>query len=110
MSDNGLVKAVTDDGFQKEVLDSSQPTLVDFWATWCAPCRAIAPAVEDLAKTYGDRVNFRKIDIDENPQTPMQYGIKGVPTLILFKDGEILDQVVGAAPKPMLENLVKKAL
>ena len=104
------VQAVTDDQFKSDVLGANKPTLVDFWAAWCAPCRAIAPLVDELATQYGDRVNFRKLDIDSNPSVPMQYGIRGIPTLILFKDGQVVDQVVGAVPKNQLESLVKKAL
>ena len=110
MANEGSVQAVTDQDFQKDVIGANKPTVVDFWAEWCAPCRAISPIVEELSKQYGDRVNFRKLNIDENPTTPMQFGIRGIPTLILFKNGEAVDQVVGAVPKPQLENLVKKGL
>ncbi len=110
MAEDKLVSEVTDNSFQKEVLQSNRPTLVDFWASWCAPCRAIAPLVEELALTYLDKVNFRKMDVDQNTSTPMQYGIKGIPTLILFKNGQIIDQVVGAVPKNQLEKLVQKGL
>jgi thioredoxin 1 len=110
MADQGPVLSVTDGAFQKDVLGGSKPTLVDFWASWCAPCRAIAPLVDELATKYGDKVNFRKLNIDENPSTPVQYGVKGIPTLILFKDGQIIDQVIGAVPKDRLEALVKKAI
>ena len=109
MADEALVKAVTDDQFPGEVLSASKPTLVDFWAAWCAPCRAIAPVVEELAQEYGEKVNFRKLDIDSNPNTPTQFGIRGIPTLILFKDGKVLDQVVGAVPRQNLEALLQKA-
>ncbi len=101
---------VTDASFEKDVLTSQKPTLVDFWASWCAPCRAIAPVVEELAVSYGDKVNFVKINIDDNPSIPQQYGIRGIPTLILFQGGQPVDQVVGAAPKAKLEALVKKAI
>ncbi|MFH1262805.1 MAG: thioredoxin [Pseudomonadota bacterium] len=110
MADDKLVAPVTDAAFQKEVLKASKPTLVDFWAAWCAPCRAIAPVVEELAGTYKDKIQFRKLDIDSNPAVPTQYGIRGIPTLILFKDGKILDQVVGAVPKENIERLIKKAI
>jgi thioredoxin 1 len=110
MASEGIVLSVTDQSFQKDVLSSSKPTVVDFWAEWCAPCRAIAPLVEELSKQYGDRVNFVKLNIDDNPSIPTQFGIRGIPTLILFKNGEVVDQVVGAVPKPQLENLVKKGL
>ncbi|HLG21078.1 MAG TPA: thioredoxin [Bdellovibrionota bacterium] len=110
MAKDGTVQAVTDQSFQTDVLNSDKPTLVDFWAEWCAPCRAIAPLVEELSNQYGEQVNFRKLNIDDNPSTPMQYGIRGIPTLILFKNGEVVDQVVGAVPRPQLETLVKKGL
>jgi thioredoxin 1 len=110
MADDKLVAPVTDAVFQKEVLQAGKPTLVDFWAGWCAPCRAIAPVVEELAGMYKDKIQFRKLDIDSNPTVPTQYGIRGIPTLILFKDGKILDQVVGAVPKENIERLIKKAI
>ncbi len=110
MADDKLVAPVTDASFQKEVLQAKRPTLVDFWAGWCAPCRAVAPVVEELASTYKEKVNFRKLDIDGNPSTPIQYGIRGIPTLILFKDGQIVDQVVGAVPKEQIEKILKKVL
>ena len=109
MAESGAVSPVTDQEFEDQVLKSTRPTLVDFWATWCAPCRAVAPVVEELAGQYGQQVNFRKLDIDNNPKVPMKYGIKGIPTLMLFKDGKVLDQLVGAAPKGQLEALIKKA-
>ena len=106
----GSVKEISDADFQKEVLNANLPTLIDFWAPWCGPCRAIAPIVEELAKTYQGKVNFVKMNVDDNQNTPSQYGVRGIPTLILFKGGQILNQVVGAVPKPHLENLVKEAL
>jgi thioredoxin 1 len=110
MAESGNIPSVGDSAFENDVLKANKPTLVDFWAAWCAPCRAIAPVVEELSSQYGDRVQFRKLNIDDNPSTPMQYGIRGIPTLILFKNGQILDQVVGAVPKNQIENLIKKAL
>ena len=102
--------AVTDDSFQKEVLESGQPTIVDFWASWCGPCRMIGPIFEELCTQYSDKIKFAKVNVDENPKTPASYGVRGIPTLIMFKDGKIFDQVVGAVPKSQLENIVKKAL
>ncbi len=102
--------ALTDDTFQSEVLDASKPTVVDFWATWCAPCRALAPIVEELADQYGDQVNFAKMDIDQNPSTPMKMGVRGVPTLMMFKGGQAVDQVVGVVPKAKVEEFIKKVL
>ena len=100
----------TDDNFDAEVLQSSTPVLVDFWATWCAPCKAIAPVVEQLATAFLGKVKIGKVNVDENPATPGQYGVRGIPTLILFKDGQIVDQLVGAVPKNQLESLIQKAL
>ncbi|KIH75658.1 thioredoxin [Geoalkalibacter ferrihydriticus] len=104
------VVQVTDDNFESEVLKSSTPVLVDFWASWCAPCKAISPVVDGLADEYEGKVKIAKLNVDENPATPGQYGVRGIPTLILFKDGQVLDQVVGAVPKNQLEGLIKKAL
>ena len=101
---------VTDASFENDVLKSSQPVLIDFWATWCAPCRAIAPAVEQLAGEYEGKVKIVKVNIDENPRTPTQYEVRSIPTLLLFKDGKVLGQIVGAVGKPKIEELVKKAL
>ena len=104
------VNAVEDTTFQEKVLGSERPTLVDFWATWCAPCRAIAPVVEELASQYDGKVDFYKLNIDENPDTPGNYGVRGIPTLILFKDGKVVDQVVGAVPKSQLDSMIQKAI
>jgi len=101
---------LTDDSFDGDVLQSSTPVLVDFWASWCAPCKAIAPVVDGLAEEYAGKVKVAKLNVDENPATPGQYGVRGIPTLILFKDGKVVDQVVGAVPKNQLEGLIKKAL
>jgi thioredoxin 1 len=105
-------KVVTfgDSNFDTEVLKSDIPVLVDFWATWCAPCRAIAPVIDSIADEYDGKVKVGKVNVDENPGTPGKYGVRGIPTIILFKDGKVLDQVVGAVPKAQLEALVKKAL
>ncbi len=100
----------TDDNFDAEVLQSSTPVLVDFWATWCAPCKAIAPVIDQLADTHDGKIKIGKVNVDENPAIPGQYGVRGIPTLILFKDGQIVDQLVGAVPKNQLEGLLQKAL
>lgn len=97
------VAAVTDSTFKQEVLESPIPTLVDFWAAWCAPCRAIAPMVEELAKQYAGKVKVVKLNVDENPRTASDFRIMGIPTLLLFKGGTVVEQVVGLVPKPKLE-------
>ncbi len=104
------VVEVTDTNFEAEILKSSLPTLVDFWAVWCAPCRAIAPHVEALAGEYAGKIRVGKCDIDSNPRIPTQYDIRSIPTLLMFKNGQVVGQVVGAVPRAKLEDLIKKAL
>jgi len=99
---------VGDSSFESEVLQSDKPVLVDFWAPWCGPCRAIAPIVEELAEDFGDKVKFTKCNVDENPVTPTKYGIKSIPTLIFFKDGEIQDKVIGIVAKSRLEEMISQ--
>ena len=101
---------VNDKNFASEVLNSDLPVLVDFWATWCGPCRSISPIVEELAKEFIGKVKVTKLNVDESPATPSQYGVRGIPTLILFKGGKILDQIVGAVPKARLKSMLEKAL
>jgi thioredoxin 1 len=101
---------VNDKNFATEVLNSELPVLVDFWATWCGPCRSISPIVEELAKEFLGKIKVTKLNVDESPATPSQYGVRGIPTLILFKGGKILDQIVGAVPKARLKTLMEKAL
>jgi thioredoxin 1 len=101
----GIVE-IGDSSFDSEVLQAEKPVLVDFWAPWCGPCRAIAPIVEELAETFGDTVKFTKCNVDENPVTPTKYGIKSIPTLIFFKDGKVLDKIVGIVAKSRLEEMI----
>jgi len=101
---------VTDDSFQKDVLESEIPAFVDFWASWCGPCRMIGPVFEELSNEYAGKVKFAKINVDENPKTPSNYGVRGIPTLIMFKGGKAVDQIVGAVPKSQLDGAVKKVL
>jgi thioredoxin 1 len=105
-----LVKVVSDSNFDSEVIKNNLPVLVDFWAEWCGPCRALAPTVEALAKDYNGKLAVYKMNVDENQTTPIQFGIRSIPTLILFKGGQKVDQVIGAIPRSALEEMVKKGL
>ena len=102
------VAEVTDDTFQSEVLNSELPVLVDFWATWCGPCRAIAPIVTEMAEKYDGRVKVVKMDTDQNPRTPSQFNIRSIPTLLVFKGGEVVDQHTGAAAKEKIDGMLSK--
>jgi thioredoxin 1 len=102
--------AVTDSSFDAEVLRASGPVVVDFWAEWCGPCRMIAPFLEELATEMAGRVTVAKVNIDENPQTPMKYGVRGIPTMILFKNGQVAATKIGALPKSKLYEWVESAL
>jgi thioredoxin 1 len=99
---------ITDEQFEQEVIGSSAPVVVDFWAPWCAPCRMVAPTIESLSKEFDGRVRFVKINVDENPVQASKFGVQGIPTLLFFRGGELLDSAVGAYPEPMLrEKLVE---
>ncbi|NHK28277.1 thioredoxin TrxA [Parvularcula flava] len=104
------MKTITDDSFQDDVIDAGTPVLVDFWATWCGPCRQIAPALEEIAKEYDGKITVAKIDIDDNPETPGKYGVRGVPTLMIFKDGEVAATSVGAKPKGQLVQWINETV
>ena len=104
------IAEVSDSGFESEVLQSDKPVLVDFWAPWCGPCKAIGPLVEDLAGTFGAQVKFLKCNVDDNPVTPGKFGIKAIPTLIFFKDGDVVDQITGMVAKSRLEESINKIL
>lgn len=106
----GKVKEISDSEFEGEILKSSIPALVDFWAPWCGPCKSIAPVLEELAQEFDGKIKFAKVNVDDNPRTPTSYGVRGIPNLILFKGGKIVDQIVGAVPKEQLLNSIKKAL
>ena len=105
---NEYVKDVSDASFEKDVLQSGRPVLVDFWAPWCAPCRMIAPTVEAIAGQYRESASVVKLNVDENPSVSQRYGIKGIPTLILFREGKEVERVVGATSKESLSRLVEK--
>ena len=101
---------ITDDSFDAEVVQSDTPVLVDFWAEWCGPCKMIAPIVEELAEEFGDKIKFTKLDVDTHPQSAMNFGIRGIPTLLIFNGGKPVETVVGAVPKSVLKKKLDAAL
>ena len=108
MSSN--VPEVTDATFETDVLQSAKPVVVDFWAEWCGPCRMIAPALEEISRELGEKVTITKLNIDENPDTPGRYGVRGIPTMLLFKDGQPIAQKVGAAPRSQIQQWLESEI
>lgn len=101
---------VSDSNFDGEIIQADKPAVVDFWAPWCGPCKAIGPVIEELAGTYGEQIKFAKCNVDDNPVTPGKFGIKAIPTLIFFKGGKVVDQITGMVAKSKLEDSVKGIL
>ncbi len=109
MAGAGILE-VSDANFDQEVLRSEQPVLVDFWAAWCGPCKAIGPIVDGVAEAYAGKLKVTKVNVDANGATPMRYGIRGIPALLFFKDGKVADQIVGYVPQDVIEEKVKRLL
>ncbi len=101
---------VTDDSFETDVINASGPVVVDFWAEWCGPCKQIGPALEEISAELGEKVTIAKVNIDENPQTPSKYGVRGIPTLMLFKDGQVAATKVGAMPKTKIQEWINESV
>ena len=104
------MKQVSDDSFESDVLKAEGPVLVDFWAEWCGPCKMIAPALEEISSELGDKVTVAKVNIDDNPKTPAAYGVRGIPTLMLFKDGQVAAMKIGALPKGDLKAWIESSI
>ena len=108
MAESANVVTVTDDNFQTEIAGSSGLSMVDFWAVWCGPCRMVAPIVEQLADQYAGQVKVGKLDVDNNPRMAAQFNVRSIPTILFFKDGQVVDTIVGALPKPALERKIQE--
>ena len=106
----GKVLEISDGSFDSEILKSNVPALVDFWAPWCTPCKNIAPILEDLAGQYSGKIKFAKLNVDDNPKTPTNYNVRGIPNLVFFKSGKVVEQIVGAVPKDQLVAAITKLL
>jgi thioredoxin 1 len=105
-----MAQNVNDANFEAEVIKSSIPVLVDFWAPWCGPCKVVGPMIDDLVKDYEGRVKIVKFNVDEGKETPNTYGVRGIPTLMIFRDGKVVEQLVGAVPKPTIQDMLNKVI
>ncbi len=104
---SNLIQAISDDSFENDVISASVPVIVDFWAEWCGPCRAIGPVIEELSKEYNGKVNVGKLNVDHNPDVSIKYGITSIPALLFIKDGKVVDKQIGAAPRTILEKKIQ---
>lgn len=110
MAQTSAVQQVSDQDFEQNVLQSDKPTFVDFWAPWCGPCRVIGPAVEELAPLYEGKMNITKVNVDDSPETAQKYQVSSIPTLMIFKDGKVVDRALGALPKSELQKFIERNL
>ena len=108
MGESEHLLQVTDGDFEQQILQSDKPALVDFWAAWCGPCRTVGPVIEELAGEYAGKIKVAKLNVEDNKETPTKYGIRGIPTLIILKDGKVVDQIVGAVPKARIKELLDR--
>ena len=109
MASEAIVE-LSDSSFESEVINSEKPVLVDFWAPWCGPCRALAPVIDEISSDFIDKVKVGKVNVDDNPEISIKFGIRSIPTLMLFKDGKVLEQIVGAVPKSEIERALEKVV